>query len=208
MEEFFTTDNWSFDLDGDKPEKIEVATDNQALPWLTDPKAWEQYQNNRVYEVDSAVRNWIKICSENKEWKRSYRKRRYTMGMVIEQIYGRKWDYKKDAKHSHIFAKVLAYYSSKIQKEAYISGKKVTRTVYTIAPSRLKKPPYSLRLRLEWLAERGEVPDAYNMKLPKDDLGKGHARNPKTDANMARRRKEARDRYNARYNRHDPDKKQ
>lgn len=205
-ESTITGDDWVFNLDDDEPKKPELGTRQDALPWLTEPKVWAQYQNPDVYELDNLIRNWIETCSKNAVWAKSYKKRRYTMGMVCEQIYGRKWDPKIDAKHSHIFAKILAYYSSKIQKEAYISGKKTTSTIYTIAPSRLKKPPYSLRLRLEWLAEKGEVPTAWNMKLPEDDLKKGHARNPKTDRNMERRREEARAKYYARYNGHNADK--
>ena len=200
MEFSITGDDWEFNL-GNVPVKPEPVIDPKVMPWITDHRAWEQYQNNDVYEVDCLIRGWVEACSKNSEWARSYKKRRYTMGMVIEQVYGRKWDASVDSKKTSIFKKVLSYYSSRIQKETYIKGKKVRKTVYTISPGRLKKPPYSLRLRLEWLAERGEIPSVWNMKLPEDDLTPGHARNPKTDANMARRRRKAQDIYNARYNR-------
>jgi len=197
---YITGDDWTFDLSG-APEKPEPAVDPYAMPWVTDYRAWEQYQNPVVYEVDCLIRGWVEACSRNAEWARSYKKRRYTMGMVMEQAFGRKWDHKEDSKRVHVIKKVLSYYSSRIQKEAYIGGKHVRKTVYTVAPSRLKKPPYSLRLRLEWLAEKGEVPTPRNMRLPEDDLEIGHARNPRTDANMERRREQAREKYNKRYNR-------
>lgn len=62
-------------------------------------------------------------------------------------------------------------------------------------------PPYSLKLRLEWLGEKGDIPTWSNMAVPKDDLEPGHARNYKTEKNMERRREQARARYNERYNR-------
>ena len=194
-------DDWVFDLEGEKPQKPELAYDDKLVPLLSNPKVWEQFQNPVVYEIDCLIRKWIELCSHNVKWARAAKYRKYTIGMVVEQIYGRKWDQSKDGSRTYLYSRIIAYYSSRIQKEAYIAGKRVKKTVYTISPARLSKPPYSLRLRLEWLAERGEVPNAWNMKLPEDDLKKGHARNPKTDANMERRRREAKDKYNERYNR-------
>ena len=137
--------------------------------------------------------------SKNSTWKQSKNRRRYTMSMVFEQIYGRKYDRYQDCRITNQFAKVLAYYSSKIQKSGSIMNKNYSKTIYTISPKRIKKPPYSLKLRVEWLAEQGLIPNGNNMQLPKDDLKPGHARNPRTDENMRKRREEARRIYEERY---------
>ena len=193
----FTTDDWVFALDGTPPkEDIEPA---MQVPYLADPEAWEQYSDPVVYEIDVLMRKWIAKASEDNEWKRSYRKRRYKLSMIYEQLYGRPYDQKRDAKMLHRLTKVVAYYSTRIQNSGSINGKTTSKKIYTIGPGRLKKPPYSLKLRLEWLNEQGIMPDKYNMKLPKDDLKAGHARNPKTDANMERRREDGRRRYRERY---------
>lgn len=189
--------DWRFDLSAE-PEKPKLADPNLSH-WLGDAERWKQYTNERVYEADCLVRQWIAEMSTNVKWRTSAKLRRYTMAMVFEQLYGRPYDHSRDAKMQAVLPKVLAYYSTKVQKSASINGKFTSKTVYTISPGRLKKPPYSLRLRVEWLAERGEVPGPHNMCLPKDKLKPGHARNPRTNANMERRSREAKDRYNERY---------
>jgi hypothetical protein len=189
----FTTDDWVFNLDG-KPKKEDLEPAVQ-VPYLANPKAWRQYTDDTLYEIDVLVRKWIAKCMEDGKWARSYRMRRYTFSMAFEQIYGRKYDQSKDAGIINRMSRVLAYYSSKIQKGGFINGKQKSKTIYTISPRRLKRPPYSLRLRLEWLGEQGDIPTPFNMRLPKDNLGPGHARNPRTEANMERRREDARARY-------------
>jgi len=198
--DFFSTDDWTFDLSGEKQEKPVLGMPANDLPWLQQNGAWEQYQNEMIYEIDSLVRQWIEALCQNKKWVRTIRLRRYTMRMIIEQIYGRPYDQSIDKKRTQPMSRVLAYYSSRIQRGGDIHGKHYSKTIYTISPKIFhQKPPYSLKLRLEWLAEKGEIPTVYNMRMPKDDLKPGHARNPKTDANMERRREEGRARYNELY---------
>jgi hypothetical protein len=121
---------------------------------------------------------------------------------MFEQLYGRKASQKNkgDITRLRRLTKVLAYYSTKIQKAGMIRGKNYTKTVYTLSLKLYKKrPPYSLRLRLQWLTDQGIMPTWHNMQLPKDDLKPGHARNPKTDENMRIRRERAKQRYNEKY---------
>jgi hypothetical protein len=150
------------------------------------------------------LRKWFEKNIETEQWKKDKRGyyRRYTCGLMFEQLYGRKADAKshEDLTRMRRLVKVLSYYSSKIQKEGSIRGKKYTKTIYTLSPKRYKTvPPYNLKLRLKWLSDRGELPCWQNMKLPKDNLKIGHARNKKTDENMRRRRERAREEYNRRY---------
>ena len=133
------------------------------------------------------------------KWKHSYKMRRYTMKMVYEQIYNKTWTPEVGGKIAYRMSKILAYYSSRMQKAGSINGKNYSKTIYTIAPSRLKKPPYSLRLRLEWLAEQKLLPTYENMALPKDILKQGHARNPKTEENMRKRSEAAKRVYREKY---------
>lgn len=199
----FTTDDWSFRLDGAEkmPEEDKPRCMIEMLPYVSSPEKWEQYCDEFVYEADKAVRAWIEKMMDNPSWKQpNPRNRRYTAGMIFEQAFGRKWT-DSDNKYGTRWSKILQYYSSKIQKEASINGKKYTKNVYTISVSRFKRvAPFSLKLRLEWMANRGILPNNSNMRLPRDTLKPGHARNKRTDANMERRRQQARDRFNERYN--------
>ena len=191
--------SWSFQFGGKAPEPELPEGSQETLPYLASADRWEQYNNETVYTLDSLVRQWIATMAKSKAWCNSAKKRRYTMSMVFEQIYGRKYDSTKDAKIVKPLTSILAYYSTRVQKSGSINGKTYTKTIYTISQRRLGKPPYSLKLRLEWLSERGELPTWRGMALPKDDLKPGHARNPKTEANMERRREAGKARYNERY---------
>lgn len=200
----FTTDDWSFRLDGadeltedQKPQGI-----IEMIPYISTPDRWEQYTDPFIYEADKAVREWIDKMCENKSWVNGTgRNRRYTLSMIYEQAFGKKWTNECN-KFVNKLSSIARYYSSKIQKNSSINGKNYSKNTYTISPNRYHKhPPYSLKLRLEWFADHGIMPNNQNMALPKDDLKPGHARNPRTDANMEKRREQARERYNERYNR-------
>ena len=200
----FTTDDWSFRLNGTD----ELAEDQkpkgiiEMIPYISTPDRWEQYTDPFVYEADKAIRNWIGKMCENKSWVNGTgRNRRYTLSMIYEQAFGRQWTSECNRFVTKL-SRIARYYSSKIQKNSSINGKNYSKTTYTISPNRYRKhPPYSLKLRLEWFADHGIMPNNRNMELPKDDLKPGHARNPRTDANMEKRREQARERYNERYNR-------
>lgn len=192
----FSTSDWSFSFE-EKPD-VKIKSDTEVLPWVSSAEAWRQYNNQDLYEADKLVREWIALMKQNKKWCNTTKMRRYTFKMIFEQLYGREYDQKTDAKWINIYSKVLTWYSSRVLKGTSINGKNTSKTVYVISPTRLKNPPYSLKLRLEWLAEQGKIPTNKNMRLPKD-MPVGTARNKKTAENMERRRQLGRERYNARY---------
>ena len=199
MADSTTTSKVLFTLGEELPSFDIPAENEELLPYLADPKRWEQYQNESLYKMDKLIRKWIEINSKSSKWMSSYKYRRYTLSMVVEQAFGEKYDAKRHGRYVNQIARLLAYYSSKVQKGGSINGRSLSKTIYTISPKRGKGAPFSLKLRLEWLSERGELPTWRNMRLPKDDLKPGHARNPKTDENMRLRRERAKARYNERY---------
>lgn len=158
-------------------------------PFLTTPDKWENYSSDVVYQTDKRIRNWIDIMK--KTWSKSGVDRRYTFKQLSE-ILGLE-EVIEVRKNYNIVARIFAYYSTRIQKDTFVRGKRAKR-VYTISARRLSKPPYSLKLRLEQLEKEGTWRD---FVLPKDDLEMGHARYPRTEANMQKRSKEARSRANA-----------
>lgn len=191
------SDDWVFNLAGDDV-KPTLANDGQLVALLGESDRWSQYENKLVYELDSLVRQWIIENSKHAKWKSHYMCRRYTMRMVYEQIYNK--PYEPDGYINSWLPRILTYYSTRVQKGGSIYGKTYsTRTIYTISPARIKKPPYSLKLRLEWFAENDIMPTYSNMSLVKDKLKPGHARNPRTNANMVARSERAKARYREKY---------
>ena len=204
----FTTDEsggWVFNFM--EPETKPELPDgpNMATSYLEGPGKWENYSDRDLYEVDSLLRQFLMSKATDPKWtKASTKWRRYTAGMMFEVIYGRPYagthtsDYQKILR----LARVMAYYSTRITKEGSIRGKRYKKKIYYLSVARCKKlPPYSLKLRLEWLEEQGRMPCWQNMAVPKDDLKPGHARNKRTDENMEMRRERGRRLYKERYKR-------
>ena len=193
-------DSWSFSFD-DVPEKPTLPDKpNMTTGYLSGKGCWENWSDPVVYECDSLMRQFLESKQGDGKWARTSKLRRFTFGLMFEVLFGRKYDPSIDFKYINKLSKVMAYYSSRIQKEGMIRGKRYGKPVYTLSPKRYNSvPPYSLRLRLEWLEEQGILPTWQNMRAPSDSLKPGHARNPRTDENMERRREQARQRYNKRY---------
>jgi hypothetical protein len=205
MEGFTTTETgeWVFNLADPESKPTLPEGPNMATSYLSGPGKWENYSDKDLYEVESLLLQFFDSVKDQPAWKQQNpRKRRFTCGMIFEIIYGKVYDVhdKDDQRKIRRLATVMTYYSTKKQKEGSINGKYYKKTIYTLSPKLLKtRPPYSLKLRIPWLEERGKLPCWQNMRLPKDDLEAGHARNKKTDRNMELRRERARQKYNERY---------
>lgn len=182
-----------------QPDKYAMVGAQAAF--LSDPELWENWEDDYLFEAERLIRGWMTEMSKDPRWKKTNAKmRRYTFSMVFQLITGQRYDCKRHAKYIHAWTTVLKYYSSRVQKSGNINGKFHSKTVYVLSPNRLKRPPLSLRLRFEWLSERGVKPTRANMLNPSEEiLEPGHARNPRTDENMRRRSEEARARYYERY---------
>ena len=184
-------------------EKGDKEIDRTILPYISDPLAWKNYENRMLYDAEIELRKFIIQQREIPKWRNTVAPRRYTFKMLFEILFHREYDPHTDMKSSYMLKKLFAYYSTKITK-SFTDGNltngqkgyhKSTRGYHLSAKDPTDKRPYSLRLRIEWLAERGQVPTAANMKLCKDNLEPGHARSKKTEENIERRRKAARERY-------------
>lgn len=179
-----------FSLNDDVKEfKEDFDVPRWAAPYLSTTKAWDNYSDELVYEVDKRMRKWLK---ENKSrWtKRKATDRRFTMAEILKLI---GLDVDPRGKNLIRVKHVIAYYSTKIQKRLIINGVR-KKTVYTVSPRRLERQPYSLKLRIELMGD--EEGTWRELRVPKDNLEPGHARNPRTEANMRRREEIGRKNWN------------
>ncbi len=189
----------AFRLDGAIPtvdKDVELSPEEQYLQCFSNKKQWDNYANRFVYECDKFLRSYIERHSE--EWSKpgNKMKQRYTFAMAFKVMFGREYDGRKDAWCYNQLDRVLRYYSVTVVKgstvwDDAINHKRAVKkaTVYTLAPSRLKKQPYSLRLRIEEMVANGEMPNYRKLRVPKDNLPTGHSRNPKTEEVKNKRRK-------------------
>jgi len=187
-----------FDLEqSEKIKEGDEFIDYQILPYISDRRSWEQYGNEVLYDAEKRLRVWLQEMSQSATFRNKRGARTYKFSQVFRILYGRPYDSKIDGRYSTMLSRLFRYYCTRTSKNYYDkeTGKTQSKTSFVFAVSRLKKPPYSLRLRLEWLAERGVLPSAANMKLPKD-IEIGECRNPNTEANRAKQREAGRERYN------------
>lgn len=179
-----------FRLDDEKtPVELDDMVPEWAQPMLCRPDAWANYSDDLVYEVDKRLRKWASTM----KWTKRGLDRRYTFREIAE-ILGLYKEIGKGANYAKI-ARVFAYYSTRIQRDTTVNGVR-KKKVYTLSPARFRnRLPYSLRLRMEEMGDSG-TEDPRRLRLPADNLEPGHARNPRTEANMARRSEEIRRRFN------------
>lgn len=197
-----SSEGWSFEEQPEEPKrrvKRELPYPIEIMPWMYNPDNIARYEDQEIYEMEQDVRAWIQMMSLYKDWRNRPWERKYTAGMLFEEIWGEKFNQKKHAKKMRKAVKLFKWYSSKIQKVYEKNGKKKNKPAYTISYKRAKGKPYGLRLRCEWMIENGMTIDSRQFEI-EPDLKPGEARNPRTMANMAARTQAGRDRYNARYN--------
>lgn len=171
-----------------------------AAEFMGDPDVWANYENEHLAEVETMLREWMEDMSSTSTWKiRSSKYRRYTFSMIYQLITGRKFDSKRDMWEVRTWTALLKYYSSRVQKAGSINGRTYSKTIYVLSPARLKRMPFSIRLRIPWLIEHGYEISKRTIVNPCTDLVEpGHARNPRTEENMRKRREEGRKRYERR----------
>lgn len=203
MAGFTTTSDgeWSFTFTDPQSKPVLPDEPNMATGYLEGVGKWENFSDPLLYELDSLLRQFLETKVNDPKWTTASTKwRRFTCGMMFEILYGRKYVSGDDNKYAFRLAKLMAYYSTRITKEGSIRGKRYKKSIYCLSIKRYKTmPPYSLKLRLEWLEEQGKLPSWHNMGLPKDDLRIGHARNKRTEENMEKRRERAKKQYLERY---------
>jgi len=167
---------------------------NEVIPFINDPKAWDQYHNETLYQAEVALREWMTEMSKDKKWAGYHRNRRYIFSQLFEILFGRPYE-NSDARYIRQLTDLFAYYSTKIQTGFWDRERQKTRskTLYTLSPNRLHRPPYGLKLRMEYFAENGVTMTEGNMRLYGRDLRPGHARNPRTNAKMEKRSEQKRE---------------
>jgi hypothetical protein len=161
--------------------------------YITGYKDWEQFNNLELYEIEKAIKELF--LSTEIWWKSAPWSNRVTSRIVYGLLYGKEV-VGNGGKIMNYISTILAYYSTSIKNGGKCQGKTTKAAIYLISKKRLTQvKPYSLKLRLEWLCENGKIPNKWNMKREKCPLLPGHARSPKTEANMRRRSEEAKQRW-------------
>lgn len=186
----FNIDEEGWDLGKEKPEDLHLKdpAPRWAIPYIATPEAMKNYSDDLIYETDKRLREFIE--SMKGKWSKRGMDRRISFG-DLTKLLGLDEAVKKRKNYNSV-ARVFAYYSCRTYKETNINGVR-KKKVYMLSPWRLRRLPYSLRLRIEMLQD-GCHPK--QMELPKDDLEMGHARNPRTEANIERRKEDARNAFN------------
>lgn len=137
--------------DQTKVEQLRMDKSLEIPKELTDMDLWANYCNDELYEMDKAVRAYIKDTQWQREKKGGTRT---TASLVFAYIFGRQ----PTPEDGHIFRtlhKVLMYYCSSYTGQTSLHGKKVNRVYKFNKYIKAQKRPMSLRLRLEEMGENG-----------------------------------------------------
>lgn len=183
---------WEQPIPMEEPEHLpETSSTNWAIGFLiNNEEAWKNYHDELSYQFEKDVRNWIAyMVQAYPKWGRSAKLRKYKLSMLVKAIWNIDYSVKEHRKYQTRWIDIFRYYSSRITRTWYDpkTGKTRDRTCYCISPARLKRPPLNIKLRIEWMREQGIEPTYRNTDLIKDDLRRGHARNPKVEANCMKR---------------------
>lgn len=104
-----------------------------ALPYINDTAAWDQFNNEVLYDADKRIRSWIDEMNKDSHWVRDRSSRKYTFGMLFKILFGRTYDVHKDRKHVYILSKLFSYYCTQISKYYYNKKTGKTRIRHAIA---------------------------------------------------------------------------
>lgn len=130
------------------------------VPWqLTDVDLWNNYCDDRIYELDKRIRAFLKGTRYTRETKGKFKT---ATPLVFLHLFGRRAE-ASDSQVCVDIHKILNYYCTSWAGPTAIKGQRYTKVYYFSKYSVLRKRPYSLRLRLE---ERNDEhayrPYAYN----------------------------------------------
>lgn len=178
--------------------KISSPKPKESLPiFLKTNSDIKQYSNEYLYQFEIALRKWLEIKCKDEAWCHNTRARQYTYGMIVEEIFGRPYDVKIDCGHV-VVSQMISHYCSRVTKYYYLpegNYKTKNTTCYHLSPKRYREvKPFGLRLQAELLMQQGIMPTDKNV-VRKKPLKKGCARNPRTQANIDKRSKKAKETY-------------
>lgn len=187
---------WIFS-DGKKPEPQEKwPVSSEPYMLLTTDEQWENYSDAEAYDFEVRLRAFLEYMQGKTTYNTAMR-RRFSYKQIYQRLYGTETSGKNHQDTTN--RAICAWYSSRILGDTEVRGKRV-KQCFVLAPSRLSKPPWCIKLRLEWYMERGEAVNAAMLRVHHKQLKSGQARNPRVQANMDKRKEKARAAYNAKYN--------
>lgn len=116
---------------------------------LTEVEAWENYTNDKLYELDKMIRMWLK-----KTWYHRQKdgKMRTAVPILFTYLFGRPPE-PKDSQTCILMHKILYYYCTRYTKRSTIKRQRFSRVYWFSKYSCKDRRPYSIRLRLEELNE-------------------------------------------------------
>lgn len=130
--------------------ELREASEKQ-LPWqIADLDLWKNYTNQRLYELDKALRKYLKTTTyQRRKYAKSKKQWSTTCPMVFECLFGRK-PTSKDSQACVDLNRLLDYYCCRKTGQNFVAGKRVPRVYYFKPYAKPeKKKPFSLRLAIE-----------------------------------------------------------
>ena len=129
-------------------ERLRLDDSLDIPPLLADADLWANFASDDLYEIDKAVRKWIKATFSQRQKKGGIRT---AVPLVFMAIFGRAPE-PSDSATCRMLHRVLSYYAIKSTGSSKINKVRFAKT-YTISKHALKskrsRRPLSIKLRLE-----------------------------------------------------------
>ena len=163
---------------GNSLDEIDMdVTEQNYLIYLHDEEQFKNYCDDLIYCAEKNIRKFIEKKSEDYKWKTVNKYRQYTLGQLVEICTGQAYTKKKNQKLALRIRKLGLYYCSRtiqggnvVIKDEKNGKEKVCHygkaILYRLSNwNKIKDmPPYSLRLRQEWLSAKNIKPNEKNME--------------------------------------------
>lgn len=194
VEKILAGESWSYD----QLEQLDKGiSKTNRVEFLTKPEDFKNYENEALYNIEKKFLEWFNMKLQDKAWMSNRYAKRYTMSMLVYELYGREYDLKIDNKYKNMYSKIFRHYSGQVLKSFYDprTGKAKNKTTFVISPKRKNIRAYSLRLRAEQIEAEGKVPTVDNMKRRSKLIKPGQARDPYRQSVMDKRAERGRKYY-------------
>ena len=137
----------NFEMDENLVNELRMDEDF-GIPWqMTDFDVWNNYCDQRLYELDKLVREYLQSTSYYRSVKKG-KMMRTAVPLLFVHLFGRP-PTNKESQICVILHTLMKYYCTKYTGSTFLNNKRFSRVYYFSRYACRYRKPYSIRLRLE-----------------------------------------------------------
>ena len=117
--------------------------DYAAVPFISDPEAWKQYDNEVLYDAEKRLRAWLTELFKTPGIMHSKHGKTFIFKQIFRILYGREYNQKTDGKYTTMLSRLFRYYCSSTATSYYDreAQKTKSKTAFKFSAKRLHQNP-------------------------------------------------------------------